>query len=108
MDKFFNSWITAMHKVLSNLVFWPSKELIIATKPPRYKHLPDLRTIIDCSEIFIKTTKDLNLQAATWSDYKQHNTGKFLVAVAPNFAITFCSQVFNGNLISLSLRNYDF
>lgn len=92
----FNSWLTAMHKVLSSLVFWPSKEQVSVTKPNRYKHLPDLRAIIDCSEIFIETPKDLNLQAATWSDYKHHNTGKFLVAVAPNSAITFCSQVFNG------------
>ena len=90
------SWLTAMHKVLNSLVSWPSKEQIMATKPDRYKHLPDLRAIIDCSEIFIETPKDLNLQAATWSDYKHHNTGKFLVAVAPNSAITFCSQVFNG------------
>ena len=99
----FNSWITAMYKVLSNLVFWPSKEHIIATKPPRYKHLSDLRAIIDCLEIFIETPKDLNLQAATWSDYKHHNTGKFLVAVAPNSAITFCSQVFNGRASDKSI-----
>lgn len=99
----FNSWVTAMHKVLSSLVFWPSKQQILATKPNRYRHLPDLRAIIDCSEIFIETPKDLNLQAATWSDYKHHNTGKFLVAVAPNSAITFCSQVFNGRASDKSI-----
>ena len=85
-----------MHTVLSNLVFWPSKEQIIATKTPRYKHLPNVHAIIDCSEIFIKTPKDLNPQAAILSDYKHNSIGKFLVAVAPNSAITFCSLVCNG------------
>ena len=42
--------------------------------------------IIDCSEIFIETPKNLELQSATWSDYKHHNTLKFLVCVAPNSA----------------------
>ena len=74
MDKF----SIACLKVLNILVFWPSKEQIIATKPDRYKHLADLRGIIDCSEIFIETPKDLNLKAATWSDYKHHKTGKIL------------------------------
>ena len=102
-SQIFNSWVTAMHKVLSHLVFWPSKEQIIATKPNRYRHLPDLRAIIDCSEIFIETPKDPLLQAATWSDYKHHNTGKFLIGVAPNSAITFCSNVFNGRASDKSI-----
>ena len=67
-----------MEKVLSNLVFWPSKEQVLVTKLNRYRHLTDLVAITGCSEIFIETPKDPLLQAATWSDYKHHNTGKFL------------------------------
>lgn len=95
-SQIFNSWLTAMSKVLGLMVFWPTKEQVSATKPTRYRHLPDLRTIIDCSEIFIETPKDPKLQTSTWSDYKHHNTGKFLIGVAPNSAITFISSVFNG------------
>ena len=36
------------------------------------------RIIIDCTEIFIERPKSLINQASTWSDYKHHNTVKFL------------------------------
>ena len=52
--------------------------------------------IIDCSEIFIETPKDLRFQAATWSDYKHHNTCEYLVSVAPCYAITYISPVYGG------------
>ena len=48
--------------------------------------------IIDYSEIFIESPKNLELQSATWSEYKHHNTLKFLVCVTPNSAITFCQE----------------
>ena len=95
-SQIFNTWLTAMSKVLRPLLDWPTKEQIIATKPMRFKHLPDLRTIIDCSEIFIDVPKDPRLQTSTWSNYKHHNTAKFLIGVAPNSAITFLSHVYNG------------
>lgn len=95
-SKIVKTWLTAMRKTLGNLVFWPNKEQIIATKPARFSNLPDLRAIIDCSEIFIETPKDPVLQCATWSEYKHHNTIKFLIAVAPNSAITFLSKCYCG------------
>ena len=86
MKHFVDKFSIAGLKVLNSLVFWPSKEQIIAKKKKkkkkkqtdRYKHLTDFRAIIDCSEIFIETPKDSNLKAATWSDYKHHNTGIIL------------------------------
>ena len=45
-------------------------------------------------EIFIETPKNLELESATWSDYKYHNTLNFLVCVAPNAAITFISKTY--------------
>jgi len=95
-SKIVHTWLHTMYKILQNLVLWPSKEQIIATKPSRYRNLPDLRAIIDCSEVFIETPKDPFLQCATYSDYKHHNTLKFLIAVAPNSAITFISKCYAG------------
>jgi DDE superfamily endonuclease/Helix-turn-helix of DDE superfamily endonuclease len=92
----FHSWLSAMHKTIGRYVYWASKEEIVASKPARYRHLPDLRAIIDCSEIFIETPKDPVLQTSTWSDYKHHNTLKFLIAVAPISSITFISSAYPG------------
>jgi len=85
-----------MDRTIGKIVLWPGKEEIIASKPQRFSKLTKLRAIIDCSEIFIETPKDPNLQNATWSNYKHHNTIKFLVAVAPNSAITFISPMYGG------------
>jgi hypothetical protein len=81
-----------MYKTVAKYTYWANKEEIHASKPLRYRHLPDIRAIlIDCSEIFIETPKDPHLQASTWSDYKHNNTLKFLVVVSPNSALTFSS-----------------
>lgn len=102
----FNAWLTAMDKVLAKpLVFWPSKEQTVATMPPRYRSVKGLRTIIDCSEIFIETPKDPKLQASTWSDYKHHNTAKFLIACAPNSMITFISDIYGGRASDKAITN---
>ena len=61
-SQIFTSWLKALHKVLRHLVYRPSKEAIIATKPARYVCYPDLRDIIDCSESFIDTPKTFNFR----------------------------------------------
>ncbi|XP_030832622.1 uncharacterized protein LOC105445044 [Strongylocentrotus purpuratus] len=95
-SRIFNCWLSAMNQVLGKFIYWAPKEQIAATKPSRFKHLPDIRCIIDCSEIFIQTPKDPFLQSVTWSDYKHHNTAKFLIAVAPNSCITYISPMYGG------------
>ena len=75
-SRIFFSWLRASSRALRHLVFIPDQETLVGTKPDRFRNLPDLHSIIDCTEIFIETPKDLYLQSATWSDYKHHNTGK--------------------------------
>ena len=41
---------------------------------------------------------DLVLQSSSWSNYKHHNTAKFLVACTPNGAISFISPVYLGSI----------
>ena len=96
VSQILHSWLHAMSKIFDKLIIWPTKRQVKMTQPDRFKTLPDLRIILDCSEIFIETPKDLKLQSATWSNYKHHHTGKFLVGVAPNSSITFVSPVYNG------------
>ena len=74
------------------------KHLFLSVRWPTLISSHDLIGIIDCSEIFTETPKNLELQSATWSDYKHHNTLKFLVCVAPNSAITFISKAYTGRI----------
>ena len=77
----------------------------MATSEAIRDHLPDiyrkaghhnLRCIIDCTELFVERPKALDLQAQTWSDYKSHNTIKFLIGISPNGYITFISDCYTG------------
>ena len=40
----------------------------------------------------MEAPKNLELQSATWLEYKHHNTLKFLVFVAADSVITFCQR----------------
>ena len=57
-----------------------------------------VRSIIECTELFIETPRNQRLQSVTWSDYKQHNTVKFLVSVHPNGQFNFVSKVWGGRV----------
>ena len=93
-SRIFFTWLKACSKVLGSLVYMPNEEEVIGSKPKLFKNIPDLHSIIDCTEIFIETPKDLELQSATWSDYKHHNTLKVLVACLPNSSIIFTSAAY--------------
>ena len=62
------------------------------------KKYPSTVAIIDASEIFIETPSDLVLQSSSRSNYKHHNTAKFLVACTPNGAISFISPLYLGSI----------
>ena len=66
----------------------PSVEQVKGTLPHAFKDkYPDTYTIVDGSEGFIETPSDLHMQSSTWSEYKSHNTAKFLLACTPNGAV---------------------
>ena len=52
--------------------------------------------IIDCSEIFLEQPSSLLARAQTFSQYKHHNTVKFLMAISPIGAIIFLSKCWGG------------
>lgn len=71
------------------------KDQVAGTLPFSFRErYPTTVSIIDASEVFIQTLSDLMLQSTAWSNYKHHNTMKFL----PNGAISFISQVYLGSL----------
>ena len=97
-SRIFECWIRAMALCLKSIIYMPDVENIRATLPSKFSSCADVVSIIDCSEIFIETPKDLELQCATWSDYKHHNTAKFFISVTPNSFITFISEPYTGRI----------
>ena len=78
----------------------------MVTLPHSFQKLyPDIYAIIDGSEIFIEMPSDLFMQSSTWSQYKHHNTAKFLIACTPNGAISFISPVYVGSISDVQLTS---
>ena len=81
---------------------------MLGTTSQRFREFKNLSGIIDCSEIFIETPKDLETQSATWSEYKHPKTVKCLICVAPNSGITFILKVYAGRLSDKKITEWFF
>ena len=51
-----------------------------------------------CFEVFCERPKSLKARAQTYSNYKHHNTVKFLIGIAPQGVITFVSKGWGGQV----------
>ena len=95
----FTTWIKLMSRILGGaLVVWLPRESIRDSLPEIFMKTGHrkCRVIIDCTEVFIERSKSLLNQASTWSDYKHHNTIKFLVRITPSGYISFLSDCYGG------------
>ena len=92
----FNTWVKFMAFELQSLIYWPSRDLVKRQLPYSLRMCKNLVCTIDCTEIFIGYPRDREIQCLTWSDYKKHNTVKFLIAIAPNGMICYLSPVWGG------------
>ena len=52
--------------------------------------------IIDSFEVFMERPTNLKARDQAWSNYKHHNTAKFLIGIAPQGVITFISKGWGG------------
>ena len=74
--------------------------------PQSFKNdYPHTRVIIDCTELFIETRSQPRTQSATFSTYKDHNTGKGLIGISPKGDLTFVSEMYAGNTSDKQLTN---
>ena len=100
ISQILNTWVKVLANELRPLIFWPSKLVVVDSLPPSLRRdYYNLRCTLDCTEVFIERPRQLALQAATWSDYKKHNTIKFLVCISPNGYISFLSSCWGGRAL---------
>lgn len=101
VNKIIKKGVKVMAKALRFLIVWPDKEAIIRNMPKVFKRsisYQKTRVIIDCSEIFIKRPTNLLARNITYSNYKHHNTMKFLVGITPCGAVSFLSKCWGGRV----------
>ena len=74
----------------------PQQCVLVCQDLKSLKHYPNLRCTIDCSEIFIDLPRSEILKFKLGSEYKKHNTVKFLVGIAPGGMINFLLKPWGG------------
>ena len=104
VSKYFITWVCFMYQYLKEIDWTPSKEQVAATLPISFKEkYPTTYSIIDASEVYIETPSDLFVQSSTWSNYKHHNTAKFLIGCTPNGVISYISPLYVGSISDVEL-----
>lgn len=58
----------------------------------------NVKCIVDCFEIFIERPTSFVAHAATYSNYKKHNTIKVFIAISPTGSICYISKGWGGRV----------
>ena len=99
VSRIFLRWIPAMYRRFKLINIWPSKDKVINTMPMSVAvKYPQLRVIIDCTEVKIPKPKGPVNQQTTFSSYKNCNTAKALIGISPTGAISFISDLYGGSI----------
>lgn len=86
--------IDILHARLTFIIEWPEREVLQATMPMSFRQTFGCKVavILDCFEVFIERPSNFLARAQTWSSYKHHNTVKFLIGIAPQGYVTYCTS----------------
>ena len=85
LSRIFDKWIDVLSVRLNFLIIWPERENL--------RFGDRVAVIIDCFEVFINKPSTLQARAITWSNYKHHNTIKFLIGITPHYVMHFSHVV---------------
>ena len=83
-SRIFHKWLDIMYLNLKQLIAWPDSDIVNQNMPHAFKNGPfeKVRCIIDCFEVFIECPVSFAARAATYSNYKKHNTVKALMPLS--------------------------
>ena len=94
-----HKWLKILYVALKFLIRWPSREEVQKTLPECFRgKFQRAVVIIDCTEIFIERATNLLARSQTWSNYKSHNTVKYLIGITPQGTISFVSEAWGGRV----------
>lgn len=99
-SRYFHRCVCILYKLFQGtiLIHWPDRKKLLNNTPSYFRSCfkEAVTVIIDCFEIFIETAAMLRARAQGWSQYKHHETIKFLIGISITGAIIFISESFGG------------
>ncbi|XP_014677247.1 PREDICTED: uncharacterized protein LOC106817110 [Priapulus caudatus] len=90
------TWVNLMYTDLKMLCELPSKSVTQTNPSPAMGSFDDVRVILDCTELFVQNPSKLDVRKQLFSNYKHHNTYKFLIGISPQLGITYVSRMYGG------------
>lgn len=101
LQELFYSGLYLLHRLLFVCMIqrkFPTLKKIQANwKPECFKDFPNVRIIIDCTEIKCQEPLRMDQKKQIYSNYKSYYTYKALVGISPNGCITFVSDLYGGS-----------
>lgn len=116
VSRIFTTWINQLYKMLTDMPWWPARDIVDSTMPKEFKRkYSKTRVIIDATEIRCEASSSLVLQSGTYLSYKSANTFKGLIGISPNGLVSFVSDLYMGSISDRELvtksgylkRNFD-
>ncbi|XP_076853828.1 uncharacterized protein LOC143509219 [Brachyhypopomus gauderio] len=91
------TWANYLYAVLGSVPIWMTREQVRRHLPSKFqKYCPNVRVILDCTELRCESPNAITLHCETFSTYKSHTTFKGLIGVSPSGVVTFVSRLFTG------------
>ena len=99
ISRIVHTMINYLYLRLGMIPIWPTPEQVSKRLPDVFKELyPTTFAVIDATEIKCEAPSSLPAQSQVYSAYKSHTTLKGLIAMAPDGAVTFVSELFGGSI----------
>ncbi|XP_052232175.1 uncharacterized protein LOC127845328 [Dreissena polymorpha] len=102
----FTALVTLLSQELELICKMPdTTELYNNEQASCFEEFPNVRVIIDCTELFAETPSALSAHKQFHSNYKHHSTVKFLVGMNSGGAITYISDMYGGRASDKFITN---
>lgn len=96
ISEIFTSWLCFLCAELTLLFQMADCGEPVDGVPGVYRNYSGLRIVIDCTELMLQKSSDLQHRKKTFSNYKHHDTVKFLVGMSPQLYVNFVSKAWGG------------
>ncbi len=91
-----STWVNFLNIELKFLCEMMSDTENLDTMPNVFHNFPGLEITIDCTELILQRSSNLQARKETFSNYKQRDTVKFLVGLSPNLTVNYISEAYGG------------